>query len=545
MLKKLLALLLAVTMSATLLSGCGGPTQEEDAAMSAGGQSQGTETAGTISEETKSTGDKTSADNESTESTFNGGITEINVKFFNTASNLTEADRIVEKVNAIAEAQIGVHANIEWIEVGQWNQQISLALSSNEAIDLIHLTPLLQFNALTQQNQLMDITDLLTEYAPGLTDKLSKTILSTTLDGKIYGLPLLRDIGGMTSIFMDKNILNELDLVEKAENMSTWAEYEEILTAVKSAYPDLAPLYISLPANTGMIYNGFDASGDTFAQSRPMEPLGDQYNLIDVDTETNTVVSWYESDDYAEVVERLADWYKKGLVYKDGATSEEESASAMANNICFSYITGGETDQKLKHSTNVGRELTVVKLCDQPVSGFLASMFGYAVPYSAAEPEAAVKFINLLYTNEEINNLLSLGEEGIDYVVADGMAKWPEGVTDMQGVGYHSADFLYGNQFITLPWEGQGNDWRDIQNKAMAEREVSKYLGCTVDTSSVTNEITACYNAAQEFTSGLSTGNDPDWENSLEKFKAKLQASGIEKIIACYQEQLNAWLAGQ
>lgn len=42
-----------------------------------------------------------------------------------------------------------------------------------------------------------------------------------------------RDLTASNFIAMRTDMLEDLELLEKAENMTTWAEYEEILEAVK------------------------------------------------------------------------------------------------------------------------------------------------------------------------------------------------------------------------------------------------------------------------------------------------------------------------
>ncbi len=42
-------------------------------------------------------------------------------------------------------------------------------------------------------------------------------------------------------------------------------------------------------------------------------------------------------------------------------------------------------------------------------------------------PEAAMKFLNLTYTDADVINLLINGVEGRDYVLSDGYVSYPEG----------------------------------------------------------------------------------------------------------------------
>ena len=59
----------------------------------------------------------------------------------------------------------------------------------------------------------------------------------------------------------------------------------------------------------------------------------------------------------------------------------------------------------------------------------------------------------------------------------------------------------------------------------------------------MTNEIGAVTNVISEFKGQVHTGScDP---SVYDDFLEKLEANGADKIIECYQTQLNDWLAQQ
>ncbi len=169
--------------------------------------------------------------------------------------------------------------------------------------------------------------------------------------------------------------------------------------------------------------------------------------------------------------------------------------------------------------------------------------FGYAVPITAKEPEAAIKFLNLLYTSEDIMNALTWGVEGRDWVMGDdGYATFPEGVTT-ETVPYHQADFLYGNQFITTQWEGAVVT-REAQKNATESAKRSKYFGFQISNDGLENTVTACYNVEQQYIATLMSGAaGNNWEQTLTDFQNSLKQAGIDDLISAYQEQLDAWLA--
>ena len=165
----------------------------------------------------------------------------------------------------------------------------------------------------------------------------------------------------------------------------------------------------------------------------------------------------------------------------------------------------------------------------------------WAVPVTATEPEAAVKMMNLMYTDARIANLLTWGIEGRDYQVKDGIACYMDG-QDANTCAYHTSDFVYGNQFLALPWEGQAADFRQTSMEDMLAAQASAYLGFSCDTSGIENELTAITNAINEYLPGLDSGISDDEQYSA--FLEKLDKSGVQDVINVYQKQLDEWLQG-
>lgn len=91
----------------------------------------------------------------------------------------------------------------------------------------------------------------------------------------------------------------------------------------------------------------------------------------------------------------------------------------------------------------------------------------------STEPEAAMKFLNLLYGNEELVNLLAYGIEGEHYVkTEDGKIAYPEGIDPSISKYRGDQSYMYGNAMLTyfhethtvqsheeeIYWAGHGGD---------------------------------------------------------------------------------------
>lgn len=473
-------------------------------------------------------------------------IVDITVKFINPGGNVKEGQRIADAINKISESSIGVHANIDWIDFGEWNTQMNLAFASNENIDIISVSPAMNLNSMVQSNQLTDISELLDTYGTGAKSAVEKLLPSVTYGDAIYGLPKLIDMRGSYGITMNKDILNELGLLEFAENMKTWDEYEELLTKVHEAYPDITPLFVSAESLASPSNPTFNLASNNFSENFALSLLGDPYNLIYVDKETNEVKCVYDSDFYETMADRVSRWYAKGLIYKDGAVTTEDNNALLNSGVIFSYCAAGDGTPEIRNATTQAlvpdHEVCYIPICDTEPSATSVTMFGYAVPYTSTEPEAAVKFLNLMYTNADIQNLLQWGEEGIDYIVKDGVATYPDGI-DSNSVGYHSQEFNYGNSYLAYPWQGKPASYNEDNQAYYDAMEEIKYLGCSVDTTSVTTQATACYNTFLSYSPTLIVGLSESPKQELNSMMEQLTANGINDYIDCYQTQLNDWLS--
>ncbi len=525
---KVIAVLLTVCMAAGVLAGCGN---------SEGGSS----------ESEQSSNDAADEDEDDEDEEWDGEIVDITVArmVFAPMDDEQVAD-VIAAVNEITEAQIGVHVDIQHYDASSYGTQVPMMIQANEKLDLMLYTPVpgAGFTSFKSQNQLMEISGILEEHAPDVVEIVGDLLEATSDSTGTYGVPNYRLLVGSEMIFMRKDILEELDLMDKAEAMESWSDFEEILEVVTTE-TDLAGI-VNVDAE-GVVLSAlpFDNSSDSFAENSNYDNLGDSYYMVMADEETDTVRSYYESEEFYEMIKRADDWYQKGYVYRDAATAEDYSATLIKNDVGFAMVMAGEIGSDVSQSASAGYELYIKEVTDTMLKTNDCTKFGVAIPVTSDEPEAAARFLNLAYTNEELANMLAWGIEGVDWEVnEDGLADYPEGVT-ADSVNYHINDFLFANQFIITPWVGSDVDIRQQMTEAMDNAVISKYMGFAVDTDEVEQEVTACFNVIMQYKPGLCAGSTGDVENVYAEFVSKLQAAGIDKVVEAYQAQLDAWLAEQ
>ena len=515
--RNVLSLLLTAGLAAGLLAGCGGTES------SSGEESADSSVSGTESE---------SVDLDA----------EISVKMCNTGCVLDDADRIEELINEISSERIGVTVDIEWISLGDYAEQVNLMFSSQEICDLMMITPMNSYSSMINQNELMDISEYLEEYGQDIVEISGDLMNAFSIGDGIYGIPVNRDKSAYCWVNMRADILEELGLYEEAEAMDSWSDYYAILEQVQEAYPDMTMCYVSAENNTGAFVDGiYYTAEDDWSEAYGLDSLGDSNYLVYLDEDGN-VASYYTSDVFYSCVERAVDLYQTGFVNSDATTVTDDGSVQMKNGQAFSSIGGGESDNQATQTLNCGYDILSVAICSSVATTYTSTIWCFGVPYTAEEPEAAVAFMNLLYTDSDLANLWVWGEEGVDWETNDeGYAVY---VDDSGSSSYHCVTWGTGNALALTPWEGSLTV--EEQTELLETQEYAETLGFVADTSDLEQTITSCVNVVNEYRDALYAGvSGDDTESLYQEMCEKLEAAGIQDIVDTYQEQLDEWYAKQ
>ena len=460
-------------------------------------------------------------------------LSQVNVWYFVSNGFCNDITPVQEAVNAITEKEIGVHVTLQVSEIGNYLQQAPLSLAAGDPVDIFERGfGALGFATLYANGQMLDLTDLLDEYGKELKDLLGPYLGAVSVDGAIYGVPPYRLYGASIYVCMRSDVLRELGLYEKAQNMTTWAEYEEIMAAVKENYDSLWPMAMTNDTESAIL------AGDTFADAYSYDSCGDTSRIVGA-FDGGTIQSILDREGKVEWFERLADWYLKGWVWPDSAFSDQMSSDLVKQNVAFSEVVLSEFGVESLKLASTGYEMLCVEVLPVEIGTGQVQKFGFSINQNCEDPVAAVKFLNLLYTNKDLANLMSWGVEGQDYEIVDGVAQYVDNNKDT--ANYHADDYSFGNQFLVHPWSGSSADFREQAQQKLADFETSPFLGFTFAPEGLDTEVATISAAYDEFMPLLSTGSyTPE---SLEQAKQKLDAAGLPAYIEQMQQQLDAWLA--
>ena len=457
---------------------------------------------------------------------------------FNNIPSEEALSEVEEAINVITREKINAEVELVPIEIWNYSSQVSLALQGGEKMDLIQ--SLGDFNTAVSTGMTLDITDMIDSLAPESKALVGDAWLAATShEGRVYGIPTFKPIALTPMVIYRKDIADAIGLDMSAVN--SVGDMTDVLRKVKAAYPDMTPL---AAVNTGNIGVGLTVPNVDYLTDNYFSPKGVLLN------DELTVVDFYASEAFAQVCELARTWYNEDLVMKDAATTASAASELMSSGNYFCYIASysypeADTAASLEAVTG-GYPLgaKIIGSAFQDTSSINA--LTWMVASTSKVPEAALKFLNLTFTDKDVVNLIIYGLEGRDYVWNDdGTVRYPDN-QDSTTVPYTAqlSCGTLGNFFIMHPMQGTNPaslDWELEQNK---NAKTSVAMGFTFDSSPVKAEYTAVTNVIEQYLPGLICGSaDPKTEIPL--FLERLADAGLGEIIAQKQAQLDAWLAAK
>ncbi len=541
--KKKIAIMLGLILTISSLAGCGGTsggtasdaektsTETEEAGGEADTEAE-TSAAADTDVETSAAAD-TEADTSAAADTDSilkdGNVVTLKVVCPSGIASPGSKQEVEAAINEIIAPYVDAEIEFEFLEWGVYQEQKNLILSSGEDYALVFTYDSSRNYATS--HQVLDITDLLQTYAPGLTEIMGNYFDACKIGGRMYGVPTFHEYASRHGITGMTSVLNELSI--DPESIKTWDDVDEMLAEVHEAYPDMNCL---IPVDGNMIISdGWSrAKFSTIIEGVGVYADGDPLNVVNI----------YATPEYMdEVAKRTYEWNQKGYVIADASTIPETRQELLAAGNSFAFCGGIHPGTKTQEAKNAGVDVTTMPI-DRPVLNTSSVDFAqYMVPTACSSPEKAVKLLDLMYTNPDIVNLISYGIEGKDYEIKDAeknIIGYPEGV-DASSVGWNNETWLVGNGALGYVWETDDPDiWE--QYKDLNENSVKSCIfGFTFDPENVKTQVTAIQNVVNKYKSTIGCGlADP--EESVAKFVEELENAGINDVIEEVKKQIQVWM---
>ena len=533
--KKLLSILLATAMTASL-AGCGGGGKSAADAMDEAQESAASGQEGQADQTQQESQAKTEPAGEG-----NGEAKELDTServdlvVYQLGDAPADEAKVEEKINEILLEKLNVTVDFQFTTWVDWQQKYSLQLTTG-GVDLVYTANWSEYGKLASSGAFLPLDDLLNTVSPEMRKTLGEDALNQCrVNGELYTIPCNYLEYTCNGILYREDLREKYDL--PAPN--TVENIEAYLTGIKENEPEQQLLDVSGQENMGQVFN-FKYPWVTFT--------GIPYGLsINYDTPTEVEDYWF-SDDFTDDMKTMKKWADMGF-WSRSALSNTPQEEALENGLAVMYFSGYNPAKAVGVKAKLEEthpDWKVEYIAFGETNGVIfpanRQTNGTAISKDCKDPERAMKVIELLLMDEELNHLAMGGIEGEHYEL------------DENGIYQNLSDkFPYGG-FNT--WNLYNKDyWLSTETSAELNEMFAKYEelgaktkfpntdifgGFTEDTSAYATEYSAVQNVCDQYLKPLQIGTVDDVDAAVAQFREKLKEAGIEACREGFKEQ---WLA--
>lgn len=444
-----------------------------------------------------------------------------------------DVDMVIDKVNEYTAEKIGVKLKVISIGWGDYNQKMQVVINTGDKWDMC-------FTCSWANDYLQNVNKgaflQLDEYLKNEGKEMYEVIddrfwKAAQVDGAIYGVPNEKEIGSMPMWVFTKEYVDKYDI--PYQDIHTLEDLEPWLALIKEKEPEVVPMYLTR-----------DYTAPTY-MDKIQDPVG-----IEFGDETLTVKNVFETEKMKETLATMRKYYLAGYINKDAATTTDDKSIKR-------FVTKGDGQPyaELIWGKDLGYEVVASEIMDTQVTNISARGSLTAINKNSEHPEKAIQFLNLVNTDEYLRNLLNYGIEGVHWdkaEVSEEEKKAAEGkayaydfkikLNEEKRKDYSVPYWVQGGLFNTYVLENEPLDkWATFKEFNDASAEAPSF-GFDFDLAPVSTQVAGFRNILDEFGKSLYTGSvDPD--EYLPQVLKKLEATGINEVIAEMQRQIDEWKA--
>ncbi len=546
MMKKILALILVLVMSVSLFACTAQNTPSED-----GKEATESADANTTKEDsgTKENADTTKEDAPDTEAPAELKDGELYVDpdpekwptivvEVCSFSDEQEAEAEIEAAlnDYLVSIDAGFKVDMLSIAFGDRATRLTLMLADNKnPIDVFGFRWYSNVTNMVNNQQIISL-EKYKEIYPDLMSVYPESIYRTCMvNGELYSIPAGGCFGQQEVYALRKDIAEEIGVMDLVDTQLTIDQLEEIMTKAEEAHPELC--WMGDPALTPFM-NIDNLGNDKWIGVLENRGLG-----------AKEIVNYYDTEEFHDFCVRYKDWADKGFFRDDPLNNNYAGAGDVNDGICGGFMFEA-FDPKYAY-TLMGQQVPNYEMVVFQLSNWVGTNScvynGFSISSVCKNPDAAAKFLNLFYTDEQVLRFFSLGKEGLTYIVKeDGSADYPEG-KDSTNVGWNcTAPWFYANETLSIPFQTDFVDMYDLMREINQDpsRLYSDGMGFIFNDTEVFDQMAACSSIVDEYRKALMLGQ-ADVEDYLQDFRDELKGAGIDEIIAEMQAQYDAFLAGK
>lgn len=436
-------------------------------------------------------------------------------------SVLEDLELVTAAVNDIAREEIGVEIRFRLADASDAFTEYPLWISKNERVDLMVLEGQ-DIATYVSRGMLEPMDSLLEAYGGDIQGLLAEGISLTegaVVKGSTYGVAPVSDLPGKGyGLWAPARLVRETGISYEADHIYTLEELTDFLARCKALYPESYPL--------GQITSGMNKSTYVWYDGRGLAGGASDFGLLVKDGE---VVNIYETWEYRSFLEHMRQWYEAGYIYPDGAFTDAYPEELIESGLVLTYP--GSSAPGYEMEALFGEEVLCLRTTQVTMEGGSASSGYWTIPVTSGNPEAAMAFLNLMYSDTRVANLIQYGIASRHYVVLDvesGRISYPYGVS-RKTTGYYNPLGLYGDRRKLYTFDTARLIARKEAYLEEAMKNQNQSESFSFEAQEVNLELAAVRKVVEKYVPVLESGSVG--EEYYAEFLEEMGRAGMERIM--------------
>lgn len=449
------------------------------------------------------------------------------VRWYMPITSTADTARIHEQAQEYILEKTGLETELIPVNMGDYEQKLQMVNASREVYDLSFVSSWMNFyNNNIRRGSLVDITDLIQEYAPQTYANIPEKFWEAAkYEGKLYGVinQQIMARGPVLALSKRNDNLIKMD----------FSKHDNFVDAVDE-YLKLAYEYSGAPSKVDKVYNPVAYGFDEFLGEKLPAVINFKQG------EKIQVFNQYESEEFKYAIKKIREWQLAGWIpatdefkvdNKSFFAKTEETELYPGIHVYPTYKPGIEAEQLSNNSI----DLVCKMIMPGVVSTYGVTSTLTGVSTTSPSPENALKVVEIMNNDKDLFNLICYGIEGEHYI------KTGENTMEQTDNKYVINNWAIGNTFNNYLWPNADEHiWEDTA-KLNDEAYMSPIAGFHADLEPIKVEFQNCNSVVSEYLPRF-LGGYVDVDTAYQEFVSKLKAAGVDKLIEESQKQIDEWM---
>lgn len=439
-----------------------------------------------------------------------------------------DQDAVMKAANDYLKTKLNAQLNVIPLTWGDYGTKMSVAIASRQQFDLCFTSDWINdFVANVSKGAFMPLDDLMKTDAPQTYASIPAAWWkAVSINGKIYGVINQQISARSTEITYATADAQKYNFDASTYVKGDLSSLDPFIAKMYAADPNR---YVLVVDTTPIDFLGLDNPSGT---SVPC--------VVDPNDPTSKVQDMWQMPAVKQWYATLQDWNAKGwqqserrITLTTDPTSDITSGLVMLET-SGTWKPGGDVEISKQNgfpTTDIVSGTPVLS-----TGGIQATLT--AVSATSANPDMAMKVLELVNTDPELYNILGNGIEGVHYTLDSNKQMT---FTDKQPNYGPGNTWAWGTNYMSYVSQGQPADVWEQTKQYNNAATMSPLLGFSFDPTPVKDDIAKVTAISTQYARGLQLGYYSTAQ--YDDMDAKLQAAGLGDIITEMQKQIDAWKA--